>query len=74
MPDPLKLIGWRAITAYLTEHAPVPANLDTVMRGSRADDDPLPVKRWGPKRRPRVYALSAELDAWIERQGRERAG
>jgi hypothetical protein len=61
---------WPAIADYLAERAPVPVSVDSVMRWSRRPIDPLPVKHWGQVR-PRVYAIAAELDAWLERQNRD---
>jgi hypothetical protein len=58
---------WPAIAGYLSDRAPISVSIDAAMRWARRSDDPLPVKRWG-QRRPRVYALAAELDAWLERQ------
>jgi hypothetical protein len=61
---------WPAIADYLAARAPVPVSVDSVMRWSRRAVDPLPVRRWGPRDRPRVYCIVAELDAWLERQHR----
>jgi hypothetical protein len=61
---------WPDITAYVAARAPVPVSVDSVMRWSLRREDPLPVKRWGTRRRPRVYAIAAELDEWLERQHR----
>jgi hypothetical protein len=59
--------GWVGIADYLAAHAPVSVTVDSAMRWARRPEDPLPVRRWGQVR-PRVYAIAAELDAWLERQ------
>jgi hypothetical protein len=61
--------GWKKVVAYLNERVPVAISVHTAMRYSRRPVDPLPLKRWGPGR-PRVYAIAAELDAWIARYHR----
>jgi hypothetical protein len=60
---------WPDIAAYVAAHAPIPVSVDSVMRWANRKMDPLPVRRWGGPR-PRVYAIAAELDAWLERQHR----
>jgi hypothetical protein len=59
---------WPTITDYVAARAPVPVSVDSVMRWAKRKSDPLPIRRWGPRDRPRVYCLVSELDQWIARQ------
>jgi hypothetical protein len=63
--------GWSSITDYVSARAPVSVSIDSVMRWAKRRHDPLPVKRWGPRDRPRVYCLVSDLDAWLDRQHRD---
>ncbi|MFT3838951.1 MAG: hypothetical protein QM723_18370 [Myxococcaceae bacterium] len=65
---PSTIPTWPLIVAYLAARAPVPITTDSAMRWAKRKVDPLPVHRWGPRNRPRVYAIPAELDAWLKRQ------
>jgi hypothetical protein len=67
-PPTGRISTWPAIAQYLSERAPVSVSVDSAMRWSRRSTDPLPIRRWGSRDRPRVYALVNELDAWLVRQ------
>lgn len=60
--------GWAKITAYVARRTGMRVSLDTVRRWSMEADDPLPVRRWGYGKRPRILADARELDRWIDRQ------
>lgn len=71
MTERAVVVGWRGIADYISERAPFTFSIDTIMRWSRRRVDPLPVRRWGTVR-PRVYTPVADLDAWLERQLRDK--
>jgi hypothetical protein len=60
--------GWERIVAYLQVRAPVSISTDSAMRYARRLTNPLPVQRWGPRLRPRVFAYAEDLDSWLAQQ------
>jgi hypothetical protein len=66
LPDDL-VQGWSAIAARVTQRTGLNMSSAAVVRLSKRQHDPLPVRRWGGSR-PRVVADGRELDQWADRQ------
>ena len=67
-PDTDQVEGWRDIAQRLSQRTTIAFTEDAAQRLSRRKHDPLPVRRWGPPRRPRVVADGLALDQWADRQ------
>jgi hypothetical protein len=65
--DPVQ--GWSAIATRVTQRTGLNMSSAAIVRLSKRQHDPLPVRRWGGSR-PRIVADGRELDRWSDRQWR----
>lgn len=66
--DPIET--WSAIAQYISVRTSLDVSQDAAQRWARQTEDPLPVRRFG-RRRPRVVANPAAINAWCDRQWRD---